>query len=114
MKEFNIEQPKTAIEEIREGILRVPELIEAEYQRSMNPWYACVSTRTAALGFMVMAKRKELGEEKSASILEKIDAISQRVKTLKKNYPKRETDPSDEEKQEILHMFESILDDLKE
>lgn len=102
-------QPQTRIDEVKEVIANSPTRIEEEFQRTANSWMECVGTRVFVIETYFASKKaeEELGSEKYASIINKIEALKNKLLELKQLYPDK-TVPPDEVKQEIIQMLDVV------
>ena len=110
MENLEKQQPKTRIEDARDAILKSPEQIEKEFQRTANSWLACFGSRVFVIETYLDGKRAEeqLRFEKYKVVEKKLEALKQRVFDLKQQYPDKNTIPPDEIKKELLEMLDVL------
>ncbi|MDD3102033.1 MAG: hypothetical protein PHE59_02720 [Patescibacteria group bacterium] len=110
MENFEKQSSENRINEIKNTISKSSEGIEKEFQRTVNSWLACFTSRVFAIEIMMSDKKveDELGLEKYNTAQEKLEILKQKLFDLKQQYPDRNTVPPDEIKQELLEMLDIL------
>ena len=96
--------------ELQAAISNSPEAIQAEFSRTANDWLSCFGSRVFLIETYLSSKKLEilLPVEQYQGILAKLERLKDRLSELKKQYPDKNTIPSDEIKQELLAALEIL------
>jgi len=103
-----MEQEKSAkeqfYEEIKTIIAGAPEMIKNEFKTSPAIWINCFGSIVFSLSLLFLSARKReiLPEEEYNKVSEKISKLKERFRGLQKEYPHKDTVPSEELQQELL------------
>jgi len=110
MEKIEKQPLKTRVQEAKEAILKSPEQIEAEFQRTANSWLDCFGSRVFAVETFLYGKKveEELGAEKYNEVQEKLGALKLWLNELKGRYPDKSTLPPDDIKQKLLDMVDVL------
>lgn len=110
MENLDQQKTKTRREEVADAILRSPEEIEEEFQRTANSWLACFGSRVFIVETLLFGQKveNELGEEQYREVQKKLEALKQKLYSLKEKYPEKSTVPPDTTKQELLNMLDVL------
>ncbi len=110
MENFEKQPLKTRVQEAKEAILKSPEQIEAEFQRTANSWLECFGSRVFAVETFLFGQKaeSELGAEKYKEVHEKLEALKLWLNELKERYPDKSTPPPYDIKQQLLVMLDVL------
>lgn len=98
---------ETRIAAARRTIAESPNAIESECRRTKNSWPECFGSRVFPIEtYLDNDKvRAELGDEKYAAVMAKIEELKTKLDDLKSRYPDKETPPPEEVKKQFLQLL---------
>lgn len=106
-----LETPKQSRLEIVSDIIKNSrEAVEREFARSANDWLSCFGSQVFVIETYLTTEKaeQELGVEKFKDIEVKLEGLKSRLLELKKIYPKKDTIPPDQIKDELMRMLNVI------
>ncbi|MES3005205.1 MAG: hypothetical protein V4690_03825 [Patescibacteria group bacterium] len=95
---------ESRLEILQQTISNSPEAIESEFARTQNSWMACLGSRIFIIEtYSVSSKlEEEVGKEKVAEILNKLEILKEKHYKFKFQYPEKDSAIPDEVKRELL------------
>lgn len=106
---MNFEKPKTLLEEAQRIIDGFEAGVEDEFTRTANTWPECFGGHIFPLETYLDMAEKELGAEKYKEVMGKVEALTDRVLEIKKQYPDKNNPPPNKIKKDLLGLLRGIL-----
>lgn len=106
-----VEKEPTATELLKKTFSETRIRTEAEFNKgTMNSWLACLLTDffVAQLTFSELKRAGNVDESNFKAIQQKLDGLTEYVRTLKGAYPTKEDVPPANVKEELFSLFEKI------